>query len=283
MIGAERFRALQPLRADVERDHLGAHRLGVLGGRQSHRALAEDRQRVVAGKGSCGVVRCRRCRKPAGDRGACRKRQFVRQRHQRVGGHLEILRVAAMGVVAIDLDRHLLAELLPSGAAMVALGAALIVMHHHALADPRLLRVDRCADRDHYGRRVHARRSRDRRPPEYRLPAPRSLGASVLVQVAADMPDAFISITTSWVSGVGSENGISSSSRSPVKDYARMISSACSCLWGDFERKKRVWQRAAHGYDVFVVPGRAKREPQMCNCTSGNLEIPGSRFASAPE
>ena len=33
---------------------------------------------------------------------------------------------------------------------MVALGAALIVMHHHALADPRLLGIDRRADRDHH-------------------------------------------------------------------------------------------------------------------------------------
>jgi hypothetical protein len=26
---------------------------------------------------------------------------------------------------------------------------------------------------------------------------------------------------------------------------------------------------------IAVIPGHAKREPQMCNCTSGNLEIPG--------
>jgi hypothetical protein len=32
-----------------------------------------------------------------------------------------------------------------------------------------------------------------------------------------------------------------------------------------------------------VIPGRAKREPQMCNCTSGNLEIPGSALRAAPE
>src|SRR5712671_5145850 len=31
-----------------------------------------------------------------------------------------------------------------------------------------------------------------------------------------------------------------------------------------------------------VIPGRAKREPQMCNCTSGNLEIPGSAPAGCP-
>jgi hypothetical protein len=28
-----------------------------------------------------------------------------------------------------------------------------------------------------------------------------------------------------------------------------------------------------------VIPGRVKRERQMCNSTSENLEIPGSRFA----
>ena len=33
---------------------------------------------------------------------------------------------------------------------MVALGAALIVMHHDALADARLLGIDRGADRDHH-------------------------------------------------------------------------------------------------------------------------------------
>jgi len=32
---------------------------------------------------------------------------------------------------------------------------------------------------------------------------------------------------------------------------------------------------------IAVIPGRAKREPQMCNCTSGNLEIPDRRFASS--
>jgi hypothetical protein len=32
-----------------------------------------------------------------------------------------------------------------------------------------------------------------------------------------------------------------------------------------------------------VVPGRAKREPQMRNRASGNLEIPGSMLRIAPE
>ncbi len=49
-IGAERFGALEPLRADVERDHFRAHRLGILRGRQPDWPLAEDRDGVVAGK-----------------------------------------------------------------------------------------------------------------------------------------------------------------------------------------------------------------------------------------
>src|ERR1700716_3078395 len=51
------------------------------------------------------------------------------------------------------------------------------------------------------------------------------------------MPDAFISITTSWASGVGSSNCISSSPRSPVNTTPRMASSVCSCLWSDHDRK----------------------------------------------
>src|SRR3982074_2416943 len=89
-----------------------------------------------------------------------------------------------MGIVAIDLDRDLLAELLPAGAAVVALGAALIMMHHHALADPRFLRIDGRADRDHdaagsvpgdHGT-VPDRNAARLRP---------ALGAAVLMQVAA--------------------------------------------------------------------------------------------------
>ena len=53
----------------------------------------------------------------------------------------------AVGVVAIDLHRHLLAELLPAGAAMAALGAALIVMHHHSVADLGLCIGDPGPDR----------------------------------------------------------------------------------------------------------------------------------------
>src|SRR5260370_40726627 len=89
-----------------------------------------------------------------------------------------------MGVVAIDFDRHFLAELLPSGAAMVALGAALIMMHHDALADARFLGIDRGADRDHDAAgfmpgddRALRHRNAGR--------ARRTLGAAVLMQFAA--------------------------------------------------------------------------------------------------
>ena len=71
-----------------------------------------------------------------------------------LAGTLQIFRMAAMLVVAVDLDRHLLAELLPSGPALIALRAALIVMHHHALADPRLPGIDGRADRDHDAARL---------------------------------------------------------------------------------------------------------------------------------
>src|ERR1700681_2844472 len=89
-----------------------------------------------------------------------------------------------MGVVAVNLDRHLLAQLLPSGAAMVALGAALIVMHHHALADLRFLGVDRRADRDHHAAGFVPG---DDGTVAHRDAAglPLALGAAVLMQVAA--------------------------------------------------------------------------------------------------
>jgi hypothetical protein len=34
---------------------------------------------------------------------------------------------------------------------------------------------------------------------------------------------------------------------------------------------------------LIVIPGHAKRGPQMRNCASGNLEIPGSMLRIAPE
>jgi len=35
--------------------------------------------------------------------------------------------------------------------------------------------------------------------------------------------------------------------------------------------------------DRTVIPGHAKHEPQMCYCTSGNLEIPGLVLRTIPE
>src|SRR5207248_9350407 len=130
--------ALEPLWADIEGDHPGAHRLGILRGGEPDRALTENRDGVVARKvhpaqRTIGGARTAR------DRCTRRERQLVRQGYQGVGRHFQVVRMAAMGVIAVHLDRDLLAELLPAGAAMVALRAALIVMHHHALADPRLL------------------------------------------------------------------------------------------------------------------------------------------------
>src|SRR5206468_3144946 len=61
---------------------------------------------------------------------------------------LQVLGMAAMGVVAIDLNGHLLAELLPAGEAMAAAGATLVVMHHHAVADLGLRFADARSDCD---------------------------------------------------------------------------------------------------------------------------------------
>src|ERR1700676_1855760 len=59
------------------------------------------------------------------------------------------------------------------------------------------------------------------------------------------MPEAFIiSITTSWASGVGSRNCISSNPRSPVNTTPRMVSSRFVLVGGgEFDRKKWDWQR----------------------------------------
>src|ERR1700730_8748305 len=52
-----------------------------------------------------------------------------------------------MGMVAVDEDGFLLAELRPARAAMLAHGAALVMVHHDALANPRHLLADLGADR----------------------------------------------------------------------------------------------------------------------------------------
>src|SRR5258708_25284694 len=172
-----------------------------------------------------------------------RERQFVRQRNQRIGRHLQILRVAAMGIVAVDLDRHLLAGLLPSGAAMVALGAALIMMHHHALADVSFLRTDRGADRDHHAARFVPGDHRtvthwDAR--RLRL----TFGAAVLMQVAAahagrlHLDDDVVSI---WC-GIGELHQFQPAF---AREYnAAHRSLRLFLLWPDFEPKRRDWQSA---------------------------------------
>ena len=53
----------------------------------------------------------------------------------------------AMGIVAIDEDGLLLAELRPARAAVLANCAALVMVHHDALADARHLLADLGADR----------------------------------------------------------------------------------------------------------------------------------------
>jgi hypothetical protein len=73
----------------------------------------------------------------------------------------------------------------------------------------------------------------------------------------------------------------------------------CKCLANNLAEVERRWElenRAGGGQALHVVremtarlidaviPGRREGvEPQMCNCTSGNLEIPGSRWTRAPE
>jgi len=48
-------------------------------------------------------------------------------------------------------------------------------------------------------------------------------------------------------------------------------------------RRHRACATPCDGRRRPVIPGRAKREPQMCNCTSGNPWIPGSPLRGAPE
>src|SRR5262249_31149906 len=95
--------------------------------------------------------------------------------------------VAAMRVVAIDLDRHFLAQLRPARAAMAAHRATLVVVDHHALADLRQSRADGAADRgDDTARLVPG----DGRLAGWGEAAGLAAGfrAAVLVQVAAAHP-----------------------------------------------------------------------------------------------
>ncbi len=142
-VGAEFLGARKPLGADVERDDARAHRCGELRRRKAHRALADNGDGVAAGEidppqrlvGGAGA---------AGDRRAGGERQFVRQRHQRIGRYFHIRRMGAMAGPAID-DAAGVAHLRPAGAAVPAGAAAAIVMHHDAGADPDNALVDGAA------------------------------------------------------------------------------------------------------------------------------------------
>jgi hypothetical protein len=110
-----------------------------LGRRKPDRSLAEYRDRVT-----CRQVETNQRvvggSSAARNGGASRERELLRQRYKRIRRHFEIWRVPAIVVVAVDAHHRLcdLTKLLPAAAAMVAGGAALIVMHHDALTDPRL-------------------------------------------------------------------------------------------------------------------------------------------------
>jgi hypothetical protein len=54
-------------------------------------------------------------------------------------------------------------------------------------------------------------------------------------------------------------------------------------LGGWFSHNSGVSRRGNAEVCLAVIPGCAKRRPQMCRCTSGNLEIPGSMLRIAPE
>src|SRR5437899_11241377 len=92
-----------------------------------------------------------------------------------------------MGIIAVDQDRLFLAELRPARAAMVADRATLVMVHHDALSDLRLLFADPGADgRDDAARLVPA----DDRVGVDRQPAAGAarFRAAVLVQIAAAHP-----------------------------------------------------------------------------------------------
>ena len=144
--GAELLGSGEPVRADVERDDAGAHCGRQLCRRETDRSLAEQRDRVIAGdlepaQRAIGGARSARDRRPSG------KRQLIVQRHQSEGRHLQITRMSAMGIVAVDEDRLFLTQLRPAGPAVLANRAALVMVHHDPLADPRHFLADTGADR----------------------------------------------------------------------------------------------------------------------------------------
>src|SRR6516225_86896 len=94
----------------------------------------------------------------------------------------------AVGVIAVDQDRLFLAQLRPARAAVVAHRAALVMVHHDTLPDPRHLLADPGADRgDDTARLVPGddRVGVDRQPADRRTAR---FGPAVLVQVATAHP-----------------------------------------------------------------------------------------------
>src|SRR6516165_7368675 len=182
--GPEFLRASQPLGTHIERNDARTHRGGELRRRQADRALAKQRDRVVAGnlqpaQGAIGGPGA------AGDRRSGREGQLVGQRHQGEGRHVQIARVPAMGVVAVYQDRLFLAQLRPARAAVVAHRAALVVVHHDALTVAGHLVADPGADRRDDAARLVPGDDRigvDRQPADRRAAR---FGPAVLVQIAA--------------------------------------------------------------------------------------------------
>src|SRR5260221_6800016 len=165
-----------------------------------------------------------------------------------------------MGVVAIDFDRHFLAELLPSGAAMVALGAALIMMHHDALADARFRGPDRGADRDHHAAGFVP--GDDSALPHRHAGRPRlALGAAVMMQVAAAHAGRLH--LDHDIMGIG--GGIFERHQFQPT-FAREYNAAHGFLrfviigQAEFDRKKRGWQRGvANDFLHTVIASGAKQ------------------------
>ena len=130
--------------ADVDADDLDPHRCGELGRREPDRAEAEDGERVAGADaetperavGGPGAARDRR----AADEG-----ELVGQMHQRADRRLHEVGVPAVGDHAVH-EGAVVAHLRPSGAAMIAVAAALVVEDEDAVTDLEALRIHAGAD-----------------------------------------------------------------------------------------------------------------------------------------
>src|ERR1700738_655022 len=90
------------------------------------------------------------------------------------------------------------------------------------------------------------------------------------------MPEAFISITTSWASGVGYRNCFSSNPRSPVNTTPRMVSSRFVLVGGgEFDRKMRGWQRDSQAVTASQQVGASPQPviPQGVSSTPRPLDF----------